>query len=102
MPMIQPVKVEVNGKTVGTYYPESNTYVKLVKKGLHLMKMMDGYGMEQFIYERLVKKDSNVTIIENGKKKLTSHVTDWKEHGVTRDFGHGMQRFLSRKYMKSV
>ena len=87
----------------GMYDSDANVYSKGVNKGIHFMKIVDGYGIQEDIYESVVKRQSKVQIFEisaAGRKVLTSSYLDWNTQGKTADYGHGKQRFLSVKYMQ--
>lgn len=63
----------------------------------HLLQVMDAYGIDAEFFETLPPK-TKIEIQEVMGYHYTTDKETFKEHGVIRDFGHGEQIFLSRKY----
>lgn len=86
------------GKIIG-----DTLFRKMVKRK-HFMKVVDGYGIqEQAMVELLRRGVQKVIIIETDtKRRWKSRIQDWIKHGKVADYsGHGKQRFLSLRYMRS-
>lgn len=87
---------------VGVYDSESNTLILRKDKAKHFMRVVDGYGMQEDVYERARKKNCYVLIKEKGGATYQSHITGWAMNGKSADYGNGKQKFLSLKYMKQI
>lgn len=68
----------------------------------HLMRVMDGYGIQAEAMQTLQDEDIKEIYIhetDSGIKWKVS-VSDWRLFGRLADYGNGKQWFLSRKFMK--
>lgn len=87
---------------VGVYDSESNTLILQKDKAKHFMRVVDGYGMQEDVYHRALKKNCYVLIKESGGAAYQSHITGWLANGKSADYGSGRQRFLSLRFMKQL
>ena len=67
----------------------------------HLMRVVEGYGIQENTMRTLHEKGVRRIIIKNIEtgKELSSSLDAWNINGRVADYGHGKQRFLSLKYM---
>lgn len=95
-----PVKKKV--VMIGLYDDVLNTFTKPVNSE-HFMVAFNGYGIQQNIYEKLLKKDARVIIKPQSKSyTLVSDIKDWELMGHSSSIGGGKQRFLDVKVMKKI
>jgi hypothetical protein len=85
---------------IGDYNSDINTLTLPKDRDKHFMKIYGGYGIQQEVYERALKLGATIVIDEIGGDVYASKIKDWEAHGITREHGHGAQRFLSLKYMQ--
>lgn len=68
----------------------------------HLMRVMDGYGIQSSALQTLADEgieEIRIHETDTGIKWKVS-LSDWKIFGRLADYGNGKQWFLSRKFMK--
>lgn len=85
----QPVKVGVL---------ENDIFYKKCNKR-HFMNIVQGYGIQEEVIQRLVGLRCKKVIIKTKDDVLESSLGDWVNAKIM-NFGHGNQRFLPAKYMK--
>lgn len=68
----------------------------------HLMRVMDGYGIQASAMQVLQENDiQDIYIHETDTDiKWKVSVADWRIYGRLADYGNGKQWFLSRKFMR--
>jgi hypothetical protein len=76
-----------------------DTYFRDVKMEHFMMKFF-GFGVQKEVIDRLKNNDVKKIVLVTKKKSFKSTLADWVEHGNVDDFGHGVQVFLSTKYMQ--
>jgi hypothetical protein len=77
---------------------------KKVSGSKHLLKMMDAWGIDSSIVDELEKQgvaEIRIKDIETESVYKTS-LDVFLGHSVSRDFGAGEQRFLSRKFFDRI
>lgn len=75
---------------------------KNVNPAKHLMRMLDGYGIQYEAFVKLREKGIKKIIIkETTGNQWEASLDTWNEHSSTQDFGSGKQVFLSLKYMSN-
>lgn len=92
--------IQLQGKVIGLWDTESKTFEKKVKGSKHLMVVLDAWGIDKGILERIHAKSGTLVIndTETGET-YTAHSDLYKEKGIERTFGnHGTQIFLPRQY----
>ena len=84
------------GKVIGNL--EDGVFRKSVKSKLHLLLMMEAYGIDLAAFEKhLLPINAEIRILEDGAKVYFTSAQHFLSKGVIKDFGHGRQIFLSRK-----
>ena len=79
-----------------------NTFIKKAEF-CHYVRIFKGYGIQEElfpIFEELGIDTIAIQRIDQNRRYISS-IEMWNKKGITRDLGHGMQRFLSAKYMES-
>lgn len=69
----------------------------------HFMRKFQAYGIQEVAFQEIILKGvENIILKEEGTgKNWKADTKTWNIHGKVMDFGHGKQRFLSMKYMRS-
>ncbi len=84
---------------VGEYDKATNTLTIPKHPGKHFMRIVQGYGIQVDVYDKVLLRRPNIVI--KADKEYFSTINDWVKYGITADYGHGPQRFLPIKYMKT-
>lgn len=81
-----------NGQIIGEL--NGNTFRKVVKKSVHFMKVLNSWGMDKDLLNKL--KMENVVEIYDKENEVTYHATvqQFKDKGIKQNHGHGEQYFL--------
>lgn len=81
---------------------ESGVFKKIVNSTKHFMRRVQGYGIQEVVFQKLKEMGCHTIVIDERDKAntLTSTIADWEDHGKVADYGSGKQRFLSTKFMK--
>lgn len=98
------------GVVVGAMLESTNDGIKVLVKEVmrsrHYMNIVEGYGIQQEIYEGYVKDKKGWVAIEekDTKNVLMAPMSEWQKYGKTMQFTpeDGEQRFLSEKYMTKL
>ena len=85
-------------------YVDGDTFLRDVNSKIHFMNVVGGYGVQELAFAELAKRNMQNVILKEVDTNLNwySKFSDWTEHGKVADYGHGKQRFLSKKYMVVV
>lgn len=69
----------------------------------HFMRVLQGYGIQEVAFQKICEEELKMIILKEEHTGLNweAPVEIWKLHGKVMDYGHGKQRFLSLKYMKT-
>lgn len=69
----------------------------------HYMQVVGGYGIQEVGFQEALKRQIRWIILkaEWTYMRWKADIETWKIHGRVADYGHGKQRFLSLKYMRS-
>jgi len=69
----------------------------------HFMRMVQGYGIQEDVIERLLKRGCEKVILKTPLCLLVSNFSDWLEEDIDSiDYGSGKQVFLPVKRMKRI
>lgn len=84
------------GKIVG------NTLQKKAKGSCHLMRDLDAWGFQLEVVEQAYKEGVQTVEVEDIETGIVYSVSleVLLEKGIQKDFGHGLQLFLPRRYWK--
>jgi hypothetical protein len=101
-----PRKGVVVGGSMETTNDGIKVLVKEVMRSKHYMNIVEGYGIQQEIYNGYVKNKKGWVAIEekDTKNVLMAPMAEWQKYGKTMQFNpeDGEQRFLSEKYMTKL
>jgi hypothetical protein len=57
------------------------------------MRLEGGYGLQEDVIDRLLQKEVEFVVIDDGIRKVRTCLADWLINPA-RDYGNGKQRFL--------
>ncbi len=79
------------------------TFVKEVKSN-NYMRVVDGYGIQENVIQGLGSHGVKTVRINNKEtnRTYTAPLKTWLEVGKAADYGNGLQRFLSLKYLSET
>jgi hypothetical protein len=82
---------------------DKDSFLRKVRS-THFMRVVGGYGIQEDALTQLAeRKVTKIAIyVEDTHTMWYSTLKDWIDYGRSADYGHGKQRFLSLKYMKTV
>lgn len=93
---------KVNNKVVGEYDTDTKTFTKQVKRDKHRFWKYNAYGIQQNIYEGLLKRGCEKVVIEEDKEGVfESDFSSWAT-GIVENQGFGTQVFLPINQMNHV
>lgn len=98
------VKDPAKNKMVPAGYVQGKTYYRSVKPHHVVDNMGDAYGMQNTLLDQFKGYGIETVVLtdKTAKVKYTSDLGQWFEPQIkSRDFGHGPQTFLPRRYMKA-
>lgn len=69
----------------------------------HFMRVLQGYGIQEIAFQEAINKGIKVIVLKETKTGLQweADIPTWLLHSKVADYGHGKQRFLSLKFMKT-
>lgn len=69
----------------------------------HFMQVVQGYGIQEVVFQEIVRKGLKMVVLKetNTEQRWEADIKTWKYKGRVADYGHGKQRFLSLKYMRT-
>ena len=78
-------------------------FTKNVKRSKHFMKIFNGWGIQASVFNGIESRCSHIVIndTETGLTYQTNPKT-YREYGILKDMGYGMQTFLDEKYFEKV
>ncbi len=89
--------IEVQGKKVGNWDSETNTFWKSVSGKLHLMRVLDAWGIDEELMQKLLKYDAKIIVTDRDDGQVyETDAKTYQDYGLSRDFGFGAQLFLPR------
>lgn len=89
---------------IGWYSFGDKSFRKVVSKKKHILKIMDAWGIEKYVFEDLKEKYPCEQIrIKETEENLIYIISmeDFEKHAVERDF-ETPQVFVSRKFFKTL
>ena len=79
-------------------YIKDDTFYREVKSK-HFMVKMNGYGIQLDVFSKLQKRQIKNIILISRRSVFKSTLADWNTKSIKKDYGHGLQVFLSVNYM---
>lgn len=69
----------------------------------HFMRVLQGYGIQEVAFQEMVKRGVKLIVLKETatEQKWEAHIDVWMNSSKIADYGHGKQRFLSLKFMKT-
>lgn len=69
----------------------------------HFMRVSQSYGIQEVAFQKIVIEGLKTIILkeEATEQRWEASVEDWRVHGRVADYGHGKQRFLGIKFMRT-
>jgi len=69
----------------------------------HFMRVVQGYGIQEIAFQEIMKQGVKKIVLKetHTEQRWEADVETWKYRGKVADYGHGKQRFLSLKYMRT-
>lgn len=89
-------------KIVGALHSDG-AYRTKRKSSVHLLKVMDAWGIDEVILEKIRERASSIRLLDTDKGMV--YVVDmdtFVAKSIPKDFGYGAQRFLPRSYWTIV
>ncbi|GFP35660.1 hypothetical protein HKBW3S43_01449 [Candidatus Hakubella thermalkaliphila] len=79
---------------------DGRLFRKKVKKSCHLMRALDAWAVQAEVVERAQKEGIDMVVVEDVESGVTYLVPLdlLRQKGIQRDFGHGPQIFLPRRF----
>lgn len=79
-----------------------SVFVKRVDSRKHKFKKADAYAIDTAIIENLRDKGCDEVEVRETDTgcRWNAPLSEFQEHGFEKDFGHGKQTFLARRYWK--
>ena len=92
-------KINIDGKTWGVR--SGNTVRKYVREGLHLFRKWDSWGVDADMWDTLVDDGvETLEILDSQRKLLYTISMDMTYVDHKKDWGHGYQYFVPRRYFE--
>jgi len=69
----------------------------------HFMRIVNGYGIQEVAFQEIVLSGVKKIILKETKteQQWEGDIYDWLYNSKIADYGHGKQRFLSLKFMRT-
>lgn len=69
----------------------------------HFMRVLQGYGIQEVAFQKIMMEGLKTIVLkeEATEQRWEASVEIWKLNSKIADYGHGKQRFLSLKFMKT-
>ena len=89
-------KVVLCGEAIG------DTLFRWVKPE-HFLRVVQGYGIQEVAFQETMRRGIKKIVLKetNTEQRWEADIKTWKFNSKIADYGHGKQRFLSLKYMKT-
>lgn len=90
--------IQAQNKIIGEL--ADDIFTKQVKKSKHLFRNFDAWGIDYEAFKKYLELKNVMIIIKETEEKqeYKAHALTFINHGVIKDYGHGKQILLSRKY----
>lgn len=100
-------------KPLLAYDPRKNRYIKCGTvvgdtlfrdvKPEHFMRIVQGYGIQEIAFQEALQKGIKIIVLKetHTDQRWEATTKEWAEYSKLMDFGHGKQRFLSLKFMRT-
>ena len=80
---------------------DGKTYHRNVKNK-HYMVKHHGYGVQSTIITKLVQDGIRFIVLHAKSVDLKASLAVWIKRGISVDYGHGLQTFLSTEFMEKT
>ena len=69
----------------------------------HFMRVLQGYGIQEVAFQKIMMEGLKKIVLKEEKteQRWEADVETWKLNSKIADYGHGKQRFLSLKFMRT-
>lgn len=69
----------------------------------HFMRVVQGYGIQNDAFQTVLARGAKKIVLKETatEQRWESKTDDWLKFGNIADYGHGKQRFLSLRYMRT-
>ena len=69
----------------------------------HFMRVLQGYGIQEVAFQEAVKRGVEKIVLKetHTEQQWEASINAWLNSSKIADYGHGKQRFLSLKFMKT-
>ncbi|SRR5258708_25785751 len=95
------MELRYENKVIGTL--NGSVFTKKVKASVHLLYKRDAWGIDLIAFEKHLKYDKIIKIIDlESNKTYEATSQTFEEHGFTENLGHGEQIFLERKWFSTA
>ena len=95
--MIIKYKDKVIGKLV------DGVFTKNVKRSRHFMKIFNGWGIQSSVFDGIELRCKEIVINDTESNLIyKTNIKTYRERGILKDMGHGMQIFLDEKYFEKI
>ena len=92
-------KIRVDGRIWGVR--SGNTVRKYVREGIHLFRKWDAWGVDADMWDTLVDDGvETLEILDSQRKLLYTIAMDMAFVDHKKDWGHGYQYFVPRRYFE--
>jgi hypothetical protein len=83
--------------------PEGATFCKTLRGSVHLFRALDAWAMQAEVLDDLRLVGVRAVEVRDSEAAITyrADLAVFERDGITRDFGHGPQVFLPRKFWQT-
>ena len=93
--------IKYRDKIIGNL--EDGVFTKNVKRSKHFMKIFNGWGIQSSVFNGIESRCKEIVINDIESNLIYKTNTKiYREHGILKDMGHGMQIFLDEKYFEKL
>src|SRR3990167_11459106 len=82
---------------------EDGVFTKNVRRSKHFMKIFNGWGIQSSVFNGIESRCKEIVINDTESNLIyKTNTKTYREHGILKDMGHGMQIFLDEKYFEKI